>query len=290
MLYITGDNIFILLIDIDKAVILFLYLTMEERIVKAIAEVDLNEIERLLKISDFLHKGMPSYGGYTQNQMLTDMKYEEALSFLKEQRALEIVINDKPITDDKDKRKMKEETLMFMDGIQIVDAIPSLKHVILMPKFDGCSVGCEMVKVGDTFKISKAHTRGCDNLEGNRKCQDKTSYLQTVSTELMERINKVITNKSLNLQLNLHYKDSKLIGNENVSKRIVIDLHNIDYMLVRGEFVSNDKNNINNDKLPSTAVGLAAGALNAKEDKFNEYKPFINYIPFEIALLKLRNG
>ena len=160
---------------------------MELKVIKAIDEVNLNELERLLKINDFLHKGAPEYEGYKQSDMLTDMKYEEALEFLREQRSLEVSIystsTDKDVSNS---RKANENTLMFMDGIQIVDTIPELKHVLLMPKFDGCSVGAEIIKTGDKFVISKAHTRGSDNLNGTRKCQDKTAYINEVSKDMME--------------------------------------------------------------------------------------------------------
>ena len=260
---------------------------MELKVIKAISEADLNELERLLKINDFLHKGMPEYEGYKQNEMLTDMKYEEALSFLREQRALEVSMFAKQTDDNPNIKKASENTLMFMDGIQIVDEIPEIKNVLLMPKFDGCSVGVEIIKSGDYFKVSKAHTRGTDNLNGTRKCQDKTAYIQYVTTNMMKTFNEVIKNKSKDLSIELHYKNVKETGNENKSMKTVIDLHNLDYMLIRGEFVSNNKENTKNENLPSTAVGLAAGALNAKEDKFNEYKDYIDYIPFEIAMIKL---
>ena len=263
---------------------------MELSVIKAIADVDLSELERLLKINDFLHKGMPEYEGYKHDDMLTDMKYEEALSFLREQKSLEVSMNAKTTDDITSTKKANENTLMFMDGIQIVDIIPELKHVILMPKFDGCSVGTEIIKSGDIFKVSKAHTRGTDNLNGTRKCQDKTTYIQAVTTEMMKNINEIISNKKKDLTMELHYKNTSLLGNENKSMKTIIDLHNLDYMLIRGEFVSNNKDNIHNENLPSTAVGLAAGALNAKEDKFNEYKCYIDYIPFEIALLKIFNN
>lgn len=265
---------------------------METLVIKAIAEVNLNDLERLLKINDFLHKGAPEFEGFKQSEMLTDMKYEEALQFLREQRALEVSIYAKTSTDDvSSSRKANENTLMFMDGIQIVDTIPALKHVLLFPKFDGCSVGAEIIKSNDSFLITKAHTRGTDNLDGTRKCQDKTAYIQEVSKEMMERFNTIITDEKKDLHFELHYKNTSLLGNENRSMKTIIDLHNIDYMLIRGEFVCKDKSLIGKDDLPSTAVGLAAGALNAKEERFNELKQYIDYIPFEIALIKvLANG
>lgn len=263
---------------------------MELSVIKAIDEVNLTELERLLKINDLLHKGMPEYEGYKQSDMLTDMKYEEAVNFLKEQKLLEITLSNKEQTDYSPVQKINKNTLMFMDGIQIVCSIPEIKHVILMPKFDGCSVGCEIVKTSNGYEITKAHTRGTDNLNGTRKCQDKTDYIKTVSKDIIKNINDILTDKTIDLNIKIHYKNTDLVGNENKPNKTNIDLHQLDYLLIRGEFVSNNKDNINNDKLPSTAVGLAAGAINANEDKFNEYKDYINYIPFEIALLKINDG
>lgn len=277
---------YVCLQDIISSDFIFVF-NMELHVIKAIADVDLNELERLLKISDFLHKGMPSYGGFNRDDMLTDMKYEEALAFLKEQRALEITMNEKTTTEPQFGRKANENTLMYMDGIQIVDTIPTLKDVLLMPKFDGCSVGCEIIKSGEEYILSKAHTRGSDNLNGTRQCQDKTAYLQVITEGMMETINRITSDTKRDLRMNIHYKDTTILGNENKTLRAMIDLHNLEYLLIRGEFVSNNKNNMNNKKLPSTAVGLAAGALNANVDKFNEYKSFIDYIPFEIALIRV---
>lgn len=260
---------------------------MELKVVKAIAECDLNELERLIKISDLLHKGVPEYMGYTQDDMLTDIKYEEAVNFLKEQRKLEIAVNTKHEEKDKETNyKASKNTLMFMDGIQIVNTIPEIKHAILMPKFDGCSVGCEITRANDEFILTKAHTRGADDLNGNRQCQDKTTYLQVITKDMLENMSNIINNNEIDLNINLKYKDINIIGNENKPMKTTIDLHQLDYLLIRGEFVSNDKANSKNPYLPSTAVGLAAGALNGKEDRFNEYKDYINYIPFEIALLR----
>lgn len=261
---------------------------MELKVVKAIADGDLEELERLIKISDFLHKGVPEYEGYTQDDMLTDMKYEEAVSYLKEQRKLLIAINSKKeVKDNETNIKANKNTLMFMDGIQIVDTIPTINHAILMPKFDGCSVGCEIVKTTDGFVLTKAHTRGADDLNGNRQCQDKTTYLQAITTKMIENINSIVNNNEIDLNITIKHKNTNILGNENKPLKSIIDLHNLDYLLIRGEFVSNDKTNSSNEQLPSTAVGLAAGALNGKEDKFNEYKNYITYIPFEIALLKI---
>ena len=261
---------------------------MELKVVKAIADNDLEELERLIKISDFLHKGIPEYEGYTQNDMLTDMKYEEAVNYLREQRKLLIAINTKEeVKDNGTNIKANKNTLMFMDGIQITNTIPTIKHAILMPKFDGCSVGCEITKTTDGFMLTKAHTRGADDLNGNRQCQDKTNYLQMITTKMIDNINSIVNNKDIDLKITIKYKNINIIGNENKPLKTTIDLHKLDYLLIRGEFVSNDKANSNNEQLPSTAVGLAAGALNAKDDKFNEYKDYITYIPFEIALLRL---
>ena len=273
-----------------KRYFIFKFNWMELSVIKAIADVDLNELERLLKINDLLHKGMPEYEGYKQSDMLTDMKYEEAINFLKEQKSLELALTQKDDSENVNTQKANKNTLMFMDGIQIVDVIPNIKNVILMPKFDGCSVGCEIIKTSNGYEITKAHTRGTDNLNGTRKCQDKTDYIKTISKNMVENINNIITDESIDLNVKIYYKNTNLIGNENKPNKVVINLHQLDYLLIRGEFVSNDKNNLTNDKLPSTAVGLAAGALNAKEDKFNEYKDYIDYIPFEIALLKINDG
>ncbi len=269
---------------------------LQEDITKAIADDDIKQLNKLLTICDLLHKGAPKYEGYVVDDLPTDMKYEEAKTYLRDQELLNLTISNKNALEvsnkskiDRSYAKANKDVLMYMDGIQITETIPNIKNVILMPKFDGCSVGTEFIKSGDNFIINKAHTRGTDNLNGSRKCQDKTEYIKSLFVEQLNNINKIINNKELDLNITIKYKDVKLLGNNNKPLKTKIDLHYLDNFIIRGEFVSNDKNNINNPSLPSTAIGLAAGALNAKFDKFNDYKPYITYIPFEISNIKIRD-
>lgn len=268
---------------------------LQEDITKAIANDDINQLNKLLTICDLLHKGMPKYEGYDINDLPTDMKYEEAKKYLHDQEILNLTITNKNVLEVSEKSKIdrsyakaNKDVLMYMDGIQITETIPNITNVILMPKFDGCSVGTEFIKSGDNFVINKAHTRGTDNLNGSRKCQDKTDYIKSLFVEQLDNINKIINDKKLDLNMTIKYKDITLLGNNNKPLKTKIDLHNLDNFIIRGEFVSNNKDNINNSSLPSTAIGLAAGALNAKFDKFNDYKPYLTYIPFEISNIKIK--
>ena len=269
---------------------------LELALIEAIDDNDILQLRKYIHICDSLHKGISEINGYTEKDLPSDEKYEEALKQLKEFEQLETIMQSKiiPIEDYNpnvntsmmtDSAKATRNTLIFMDGIQITDTIPNIKNVILMPKFDGCSIGSEFIKIDNEFKISRAHTRGSDNLNGKRQCQDKTEYLQEVSASLLKKLNKQC-NKDIIIDIT--YKDITKIGNENKPLKTKINLKNIDYMIIRGEFVSNDKNNINIETLPHTQVGLAAGAINALKDKFNEYKEYLTYKPFELPLIRTR--
>lgn len=269
---------------------------LELALIEAIDDNDILQLRKYIHICDSLHKGISEINGYTEKDLPSDEKYEEALKQLKEFEQLETIMQSKiiPIEDYNpnvntsmltDSAKATRNTLIFMDGIQITDTIPNIKNVILMPKFDGCSIGSEFIKIDNEFKISRAHTRGSDNLNGKRQCQDKTEYLQEVSASLLKKLNKQCNKDII---INITYKDITKIGNENKPLKTEINLKNIDYMIIRGEFVSNDKNNINIETLPHTQVGLAAGAINALTDKFNEYKEYLTYKPFELPLIRTR--
>ena len=271
---------------------------LELALIEAIDDNDILQLRKYIHICDSLHKGISEINGYTEKDLPSDEKYEEALKQLKEFEQLETIMQSKiiPIEDYNpnvntsmltDSAKATRNTLIFMDGIQKTETIPNIKNVILMPKFDGCSIGSEFIKTDNEFKISRAHTRGSDNLNGKRQCQDKTEYLQEVSASLLKKLNKQC-NKDIIIDIT--YKDITKIGNENKPLKTKINLKNIDYMIIRGEFVSNDKNNINIESLPNTQVGLASGAINALTDKFNEYKEYLTYKPFELPLIRTNHG
>ena len=269
---------------------------LELALIEAIAEDDIMQLRKYVNICDMLHKGIDEIEGYTEKDLPSDEKYEEALEHIKAFEQLETVMQSKTINIEEynpnintsslsDSARITRNTLIYMDGIQITDTIPNIKDVILMPKFDGCSIGAEFIKIDNKFVISRAHTRGTDNLNGKRQCQDKTEYLNEVSKDLLKKLNKQCKQDII---IKIYYKDVSLIGNDNKPLKTTINLKNIDYMIIRGEFVSNNKNNINNDNLPNTQVGLAAGAINALSNKFNEYKDYITYKPFELPLIRLR--
>ena len=291
----------------DKTPLLDIALT------EAIVNEDKNRIEKLLLISDYLHKGAPTYEGFKQSDLASDMKYEEAKKKLSSLMSLDATISLSKINSqsstksDIKLRKTKErinDTLMFMDGIQIVEQIPSINDAILMPKFDGCSIAVELVAEEDNegykyFVITKAHTRGSDNLTGTRKCQDKTEYIKEVFNDKVNEFNKIfnkLQHKDKPVVYNLEHKDINLLGNVQPTLYTDIDIRELDYVLLRGEFVSNNKHNIktfDEDRVtykdyPTTNIGLSSGAINSDYDKFIKYKDYITYIPFEIAQLRTK--
>ena len=272
---------------------------LEKAIVSAINDGDVNELKRLIAICDGLHKGVAELGGYTESDLPDDQRYEEAVEhvegfekfqILQESKTIDIKEYNPNITTStlSESAKATSNVLMYMDGIQVVQTIPTLEHVLLMPKFDGCSIGIELMCNDNHFVLTHAHTRGSDNLTRSRTCQDKTEYLQAVTAQMLQRVDEVFES-DVDLTMEITYKDKTLEGNDNEPLQGVIDLRTIDYMLIRGEFVSNNKDNIHNpDIRANTQVGLSAGAINADVDTFNAYKDYITYVPFEIALIKTR--
>ena len=274
-------------------------LSLEEQLIKAIDGDSIEELEKYISICDMLHKGICEICGYTTNDEPDDMKYEEAVSRLEELKKIreaerfETIIhaapppieeyNPKTSSLKMENAKAARNTLLFMDGIEMAEIIPNLSDVILMPKFDGCSLGVKIVKNGDGFLITEAETRGTDNLNGKRNCQDKTEYLKEVAQDMINRMNEHIENPIMTI----FYKDMSKLGNDNEPLTDEIDLNNIDSLIIRGEFVSNDKENSKIEGFPLTAVGLAAGTINAK-DKFNVYKDYLDFVPFEIALIRIK--
>lgn len=270
---------------------------LELELISAINDEDIEELQRILNICDMLHKGIAKIEYYTEKDLPSDMKYEEGIEKLKSLLQLDLLVNGKTVSLNEynpnytivsatDRGKITKEELLYMDGIELKPDIPELEDVILMPKFDGCSIGTELLFSNNSVNISKAHTRGSDDLTGCRNFKDKTDYINIVSSNMVKRINKILSsNKSLKMKLN--YKDVSLQGNYNPPLSTKIDLHKLDCLIIRGEFVSNNKNNCKLDGLPETQVGLAAGAINSKADNFEKYKDYVCYIPFEIALVRV---
>ena len=256
---------------------------LEKLLIKAITNNNAEELERLINICDLLHRGAPSYEGFTEKDIPDDMKYEEAKEKLKDLRKLEIAmtIPDKESITDKIKKKRQENILLYMDGIQSPQEIPTLSDVILMPKFDGCSIGVEITKNFDnSFSITTAHTRGSDSLTGKRKCQNKTELISKIFS--LETFNKLYK-EHLEEEFPLEYKDETLIGNNNPILKTKILLANIDKIIIRGEFVNKDR-----QKLPegiSTNIGLAAGTINANDPQYLDY---LEFCPFEISSIIIK--
>ena len=259
---------------------------LASRIRKAIVDNDADEIERLLIICDLLHKGLPVYNSgdetYTEKDIPSDQLYEEARAKLKQLRTLDIAMTtpDKESITDKIQKRRQDSVLMFMDGIQAPIVVPSIEDVILMPKFDGCSVGVELVRQQtNNFIISFAHTRGSDSLTGKRRCQDKTELIQQVFN--LDKFNECIRQPKT---FTLAYKDETQLGNNNPCLTTTINLDEIDKIVLRGEFVNGDRN-----KLPTgimTNIGLAAGTINSDVPQYVDY---LTFQPFEISSMTTRH-
>ena len=268
---------------------------LSKSLIKAIANNQADEIERLLIICDLLHKGLPSFQDennkiFTPNDLPTDELYEEGKDKLKQLRTLDIAMRvpDKETITDRIQKRKQDNVLMYMDGIQAPTLVPTLEDVILMPKFDGCSVGVEIIKQIDdkqnvNFVVSFAHTRGSDDITGKRKCQTKTELIKQVFNldKFNELFNKLITT---NETFELTYKDEKLIGNNNPVLTTRIKLNEIDKIVLRGEFVNKDRK-----KLPqgiTTNIGLAAGTINADVPQYVDY---LCFQPFEISSINTKH-
>lgn len=263
---------------------------LTNNIINAITHNNADELERLINICDLLHRGMPNYMDtyksnseiYTINDIPTDQLYEEAKDKLKQLRLLSIALTvpDQDSITDKIQKRKQDNTLLYMDGIQAPTEVPTIDNVIIMPKFDGCSIGVELVRQSDKqFIISFAHTRGSDNLTGSRKCQNKTELIQQVFN--LNNFNKLINNYSKPFELT--YKDESQIGNNNPCLTTTININEVDKIVLRGEFVNNNKN-ILPDGI-TTNIGLAAGTINSDEA---EYIDYLTFEPFEISNITVR--
>lgn len=257
-------------------------MSLTTRLVTAISDENIEELNKLIIICDYLHKGMPEYeydnNRYTIKDLPSDIKYEEAKETLKRLQELNITMmlpqmkNSKNETD-----QMNQNVIMFMDGIQITSTIPEIYNCILMPKFDGCSLGVELIKYNETWVVNRAHTRGNDDLAGKRRCQDKTELLSKVfDLSNFNEILKSITDEDTKFELK--YKDTSIVGNNNPVLETIIDINELTKICIRGEFVAKNKDN----DLEMTPVGISAGCLNSIDYKHAEY---LTFIPFEITKL-----
>jgi len=256
------------------------HLDLSTRLANAIDNENLDELNKLVIICDFLHKGIQRYeydnDVYTIKDIPSDTKYEEAKRVIERLQSIDLAVLLPKILDKKiTKIDNTNKTIMFMDGIQITTDIPAIENALLMPKFDGCSVAIELLRYNDTWIVNRAHTRGSDDLSGNRRCQDKTELLQK-SFDL-SKFNTIFESLSKNNEsYRLRYKDITKIGNNNDILETEIKFKDISKICIRGEFVAKDKDN----DLDITPVGISAGCLNSIDFKYIDY---IEYIPFEIT-------
>lgn len=254
---------------------------LEKDLVQSIAINDIEAIRKLLTICDFLHKGANTFCGYSSADLPPDSKYEEAKQLI---HASKDIIKMSLLENSREKQSLQNDSLMYMDGIQSPANIPSIDtDTILMPKFDGCSIGLELTNVSDSsvpkFVITNAHTRGRDNLNGRRQCQNKTDLLTAVFGKDVDEMNERLTPMSIAMDI----KDESLVGNTNPVIQVNIPLENIDRIILRGELVSRDKNNL--PEGVSTNIGLAAGTVNADVP---QNISFVRFNVFEVARLFLK--
>ena len=254
---------------------------LEKELVQNIAIKDIDALRKLLTICDFLHKGANTFCGYSSADLPPDSKYDEAKQLI---HASKDILRMSLIENTREKTSLQNDSLMYMDGIQSPANIPSIDtDVILMPKFDGCSIGLELTNVSDSsspkFVITNAHTRGRDNLNGRRSCQNKTDLLNAVFGKDVDEMNERIIPMSIAMDI----KDESLVGNTNPVIRVNIPLENIDRIILRGELVSRDKNTL--PEGVSTNIGLAAGTVNADVP---QNISFVRFNVFEVARIFLK--
>ena len=254
---------------------------LEKELVQNIAINDTDTIRKLLTICDFLHKGANTFCGYSSADLPPDSKYEEAKQLI---NASKDILRMSLIENTREKTSLQNDSLMYMDGIQSPANIPSIDtDTILMPKFDGCSIGLELTNVSDSsspkFVITNAHTRGRDNLNGRRSCQNKTDLLNAVFGKDVDAMNERLTPMSIAMNI----KDESLVGNTNPVIQVNIPLENIDRIILRGELVSRDKNTL--PEGVSTNIGLAAGTVNADVP---QNISFVRFNVFEVARIFLK--
>ncbi len=274
-------------------------MSLELAIIEAIAQNDITGMKKLKAICDFLHNGQPEKNGYKMDDLPSDQKYEELSSAI---QAYTIHLNLELGRDTsgnhgsyirKDKKCESIEynhfsrgthktssQLFLMDGIKHCEKVQDIEHAILTPKYDGCSVGFNLLKIDGKYEFGTAHTRGTSQNTGGRNSQDITDKMKEIFTEKISLLNILINDVPT---IDIMIKDSSKKGNDNIPVHYTLKIDEIVEIKIRSECVKKNK------EIEQVHAGYAAGALSADPKLWDEKKHKIELIPFEIASITCDN-
>lgn len=265
---------------------------LTDLIVKSIHDNDMNEMLKLKKLCDYLHKG-GTRNGYNSNDLPTDNKYEELCTKINSKRisislnsSIKIADNANYVRKDNNlisndanhfkhnKIQKTTNSILIMDGIELPEKIPTIGDCIIMPKFDGCTVGFSIQRNGTTWFLKTAHTRGSDSLTGDRKSQDITNKI----SELID-VNYIMNSLLKQTQISIKIKDDQYIGNIMPVKDFDLITDTIEEIRIRGECVKKNKN------ISESAVGYVAGGILGGDNVWNSKKSNLCIKAYEIGLI-----
>jgi hypothetical protein len=214
-----------------------------------------NKLISLLQICDLIHSGKDILN-YSPNDLPEDCYYE----FVKE------LIN---YTPDKDfcntifpMGSVNKEQGINLSKVSFDQSSKNSDKLLIMPKFDGVSVGLEIHKVNNVFKnqfdINFATTR----------------QKQICTLELKELISEITISELL---------DDELLTGYNTDREIKFTGKDIRKMKIRGEFMLRTKN----ENVVSAAI--ASGILRKGVNEIQQQKNNLKLVCYEIAEISILN-
>ena len=236
--------------------------SLTDRCIKAIADENISELNKLIEICDSLHRGIP-IEGYNIDSIPSDDLYMGMEDKIKEINGRMMATMMKQQVRTLKRTSLNTTTLgemwMGSDAIIKSHSINSSmvgKKVIVTPKYDGCSCAIRFVIVNDKFEIDLARTRGRD--VGTRQ-----------------------ENTNLTKEMRLLLNDQEWFSN--MTDVVKAFDSTIESFTVRGEIVVIDKS-----KLKGPAAPYIAGKINSTLKNLNE-DHIVGFRMFEVMEI-IRKG
>lgn len=139
----------------------------------------IDEIKNIIYICDKIHNG-ETVNGYDQHDLPSDSLYEE----YKKQ------LNDEII--------YKNNNIMYMGSIPKENKFNDFTKILIMPKFDGCSVAMKFVVQDNKLILIRSHTRGKDVGE------------EHINTDITKKISMFF--KNIYFDTNYNFKEISIRG------------------------------------------------------------------------------
>ena len=235
-------------------------------IAKAISEKDFILMCDIKNICDRLHDGEQEveYKGntYTPDDLPSDSVYEQLeseIQLMSSSKAIEATITTH-------KQSIRD---YFMGSVPKESSIRSIDDVVIMPKYDGCSVGLTFVRstVDNKFDLQFARTRGqviSKSGTATRKWQNVTDKVKPLVYNIIEGLN---DKRNQDYVLN------------------VVTLKDVNQVILRAEIVL--KNIDAADGSPPASV--VSGKLNGGYEVWSNFINNVVIKPFEVVCIIARN-